>query len=38
MGQIFTFNENFGPWNTENFIVYILTAYQINIVVKIRGR
>ncbi len=38
MGQIFTFNENFGPWTAQNFAVYILTAYQINIVVKIRGR
>lgn len=38
MGQIFTFNENFGPWNPQNFAVYILTGYQINIVAKINGR
>lgn len=38
MGQIFTFNEDFGPWNSQNFMVYILTAYQIGLMTGINNR
>ena len=38
MGQIFTFNENFGPWTPQNFIVYVLTAYQIRLITRINSR
>jgi len=38
MGQIFTFNEDFGPWNSQNFAIYVLTAYQIGLMTQIYNR
>jgi len=38
MGQIFTFNEDFGPWNSQNFMVYVLTAYQIRLIIRVSSR
>ncbi len=38
LGQIFTLNEAFGPWNSQNYAVYIFTAYQINLIVNIRNQ
>ncbi len=38
MGQIFTFKEDFGPWNSQNFTVYVLTAYQIGLITGINNR
>ena len=29
MGQLFTFSEDFGPWNETNFFIYQLVAYQL---------
>ena len=29
MGQIFTLAEAFGPWNSLNFIIFMLSTYQI---------
>lgn len=29
MGNLFQFNESFGPWTAENFIVYQFMAYHI---------
>jgi len=29
MGQIFTLAEELGPWNSQNYIVFMLTLYQI---------
>lgn len=29
MGQIFNLAEEFGPWNSQNFIIFMLTLYQI---------
>lgn len=37
LGQIFTFSENFGPWDSQNFALYVMTAYQINIMAGVRG-
>ena len=31
MGQLYTFSGTFGPWNSENFFVFQLTAYQISL-------
>ncbi len=31
MNQIFTLAEEFGPWNSSNFMVFMLTLYQIAI-------
>ena len=38
MGKIFTFADNFGPWDGGNFIIYQFTAYQIIILTGIRTR
>lgn len=35
LGQIFTFNEAFGPWNSQNFLVFQLTTYQILLLYRI---
>ncbi len=32
MGQIFTLTEEFGPWNSQNYMVFMLTMYQIALV------
>lgn len=37
LGQIFTFSENFGPWNSQNFALYVMTSYQINIMASVRN-
>ena len=38
LGQIFTFSENnFGPWNDQNFALYIMTSYQISIMARVRN-
>jgi len=31
MGEFFKFNENYGPWTRENFLVYQFIAYNINL-------
>ena len=28
-GQIFTFREDFGPWNENNYVIYQIVTYQI---------
>ena len=38
MGTLFTFTENFGPWNKENFVVYQFTTYQIMLMYQLVGR
>ncbi len=38
MGQLFTFTDNFGPWNRNNFVVYQFTTYQINLIYQILTR
>ena len=38
MGRIFTFADNFGPWDGGNFIVYQFTAYQLILLYQIIGR
>lgn len=35
MGQLFTFNEAFGPWNADNFLVYPIIAYEIKMIYSI---
>ena len=35
MGQLFSFSENFGPWNETNFYIYQLVAYQLGAIVGI---
>ncbi len=32
MGQLFTFAESFGPWDSTNFFIYQLIAYQLVVV------
>lgn len=29
MGQFFSYQDSFGPWNAENYIVYILIGYNV---------
>lgn len=31
LGQLFTFTENFGPWNNSNFFIFQITAYHLTI-------
>ncbi|MEE9379281.1 MAG: ABC transporter permease [Candidatus Lokiarchaeia archaeon] len=31
MGQIFTLAEAFGPWNSQNFFIFMLSTYQITL-------
>ncbi len=38
MGQLFTFTDNFGPWNRNNFVVYQFTTYQINLIYQMLTR
>ena len=38
LGTLFTFTENFGPWNKENFVVYQFTTYQIMLIFQIVSR
>ena len=35
MGQLFNFNNRFGPWSASNFIVYQFTAYNISLFKRI---
>ena len=37
MGQIFSLTEGFGPWNSENFIIFMLTLYQITLLNRLTG-
>ncbi len=37
LGQIFTFSDNFGLWDSQNFALYIMTSYQISIMTKVRN-
>ena len=37
LGQIFTFSESFGPWDSQNFALYIMTSYQISIMARVRN-
>ncbi len=34
MGKLFQFNNHFGPWTAENFIIYQFIAYNINLLMK----
>ena len=38
MGEIFTFADNFGPWDGRNFAVYQFTANQILLLYRLLGR
>lgn len=38
MGQLFSFNATFGPWNPDNFVVFQLMAYQISILWQITNK
>ena len=38
LGRIITFNNNFGPWDGGNYIVYQFTAYQIVFLYQIINR
>ena len=38
MGKFFEFNDNFGPWDSNNYIVYIFLAYNIMQLQKIINR
>lgn len=38
LGQIFTFNEAFGPWDASNFLVYQLTTYQILLLYRVTNQ
>ncbi len=38
MGQLFTFSDNFGPWDRNNFVVYQFTTYQIMLIYQIMSR
>ena len=31
LGQLFTFTEGFGPWNSSNFFIFQITAYHLSI-------
>ena len=35
MGQFFSYNVNFDPWNSSNFFVFILLAYNITLLQQI---
>ncbi len=39
LGQLFnvSFNENFGPWNKENFYVFQFVMYQLNVMIGVRS-
>ncbi len=36
LGQIFTFSET-GDWDSQNFMLYVMTTYQISIMARIRN-
>ena len=38
MGKIFTFTDNFGPWDDKNYVVFQFTAYQILLLFGIINR
>ena len=38
MGEIFEFNNHYGPWTSENFIIYQLMAYNIILIKGIMGQ
>jgi len=38
MGQIFTFNESFGPWTGENFLIFQIVIYQLSLIFAVRNR
>jgi ABC-type polysaccharide/polyol phosphate export permease len=37
MRQLFTFTDNFGPWNEENFMVFQFVTYQLFTMVALQG-
>jgi len=35
MGSLFSFQENYGPWNAENYVIYIFIGYNILLLERI---
>jgi ABC-type polysaccharide/polyol phosphate export permease len=32
--KLFNFNESFGPWTPQNYIVFLLSTYKLNLLIK----